>query len=343
MKVPTIEPPPLHRGPTPPEVFFNRRQILRTLGLGTLGLSLACGKESSLETTTNLPVEGPFPASRNAAVQLPSMLDSLDLTPREVAASHTNFYEFSPGRAGDLRGHASAFSTSPWQLEVGGACKHPRVFSLEDLYEFPHEERLYHFRCVERWAMNVPWTGIPLAHLLEEVEPTESARWVTFESLADRNAMPGIDATPHYPWPYHEALRLDEAWHDLTLLATGIYGAPLPLQHGAPMRLVVPWKYGYKSAKSLVKIHLVEEVPKTFWNTFAPNEYGLLSNVNPNLPHPRWSQQLSFWLRDDPVWPVADDTFPTPLFNGYEEQVAHLYPDEPRSHQRPRRPGEEAR
>jgi sulfoxide reductase catalytic subunit YedY len=274
---------------------------------------------------------------------LPAALDSFELTPRAAAARYNNFYELSPGGAADLRGLAPDFRTSPWRLEVRGACRRPRTLSLEELYRFPHRERLYHFRCVERWAMNVPWVGFPLWRLLEEVEPTSAARWVVFESAADRRTMPGIAAAPHYPWPYREALLIEEAMNDLTLLATGVYGAPLPRQHGAPVRLVVPWKYGYKNPKSLVKIELVEETPTTFWSRVAPHEYGLLSNVNPNIPHPRWSQELSFWLRDDPVWPTGEDTFPTPIFNGYEEQVAGLYLDEPRVPQRPRLPGEIAR
>lgn len=191
--------------------------------------------------------------------------------------------------------------------------------------------------------MNVPWTGFSLKALLDQVEPREEATWVVFESALQKSAMPGVKATPYYPWPYREALRSDEAVHGLTLLATGIYGRPLPRQHGAPIRLVVPWKYGYKSAKALVRITLVAERPRTFWSTVSPHEYGLLSNVNPNIPHSRWSQENSFWLRDDPTWPTGEDVFPTQLFNGYGDQVATMYPDEPTRPQRVLNPGQVAR
>jgi sulfoxide reductase catalytic subunit YedY len=257
------------------------------------------------------------------------------MTPREVAASHNNFYEFLPGRGGPAWRHAEAFQVKPWKVEVHGECAKPRTYDLDDLLEFPQEERVYHFRCVERWAMNVPWTGFPLKRLLLDVEPKASAKYVRFESALVRDEMPGVREAHWYPWPYHEGLRMDEAMNELTLVATGIYGKPLLKQHGAPLRIAVPWKYGYKNPKSIVKIELVSKEPKTFWQ-IQPHEYGFLSNVNPNIPHPRWSQAESFWLDNE-------QSFPTPLFNGYEKYVAELYPDEPREPQKPLSPGQKAR
>lgn len=333
---------------TPAEMFFNRRQILHRLGLAALGLTIApsCARVSSDERIRAIPaLAAPdvFPAPRNADIPTPTAWESFGLTPREMAASHNNFYEFLPGRGGDVGPLTTDFEVIPWRLEITGACHAPRTLDLEALFDIPHEERLYHFRCVERWAMNVPWTGFPLRRLLELVKPTDKAQWVRFVSAADPKTMPGITQASHYPWPYHEALRLDEAMHDLTFVATGAYGEPLPKQHGAPVRLVVPWKYGYKGAKSLVKIEFLEEQPPTFWSTVTPHEYGILSNVNPYVPHPRWNQDVSFWLTDDELWPTGEHTFPTPLFNGYEAEVASLYPDEPREPQIPLRPGAVAR
>ncbi|MEM1245322.1 MAG: protein-methionine-sulfoxide reductase catalytic subunit MsrP [Acidobacteriota bacterium] len=324
---------------TPRELFFDRRRLL----LAFATLPMACRSEGGREPIVPA-LERPdvFPARRNEEIQLPQGAFE-GLTEREVAGRHTNFYEFLPGRAGDLTRLTTNFEATPWTLEVAGACAEPLSLSLDDLFAFEHEERLYHFRCVERWSMNVPWTGFPLHRVIERCRPLDTARYVRFESALQPSRMPGVDQAPQYPWPYHEALRLDEAVHPLTLLATGVYGEPLPKQHGAPVRLVVPWKYGYKSAKSLVRIELVEEAPTTFWQEAFPHEYGFLSNVNPNIPHPRWDQDKSFVLRDDPVWPTVRDTFPTELFNGYEDEVGHLYPDEPREPQVALQPGQIAR
>lgn len=333
---------PLGGAVTPPHVLWNRRQLVRRLGLAALGLTVGGCRATKTTPPSGASTER-FPIDLPSKSYLPAELPRQEPSDGELAARHNNFYEFLPGKGGDVAPYTRRFATSPWSVDVHGACDRPRTFDLESLHAFPHEERLYHFRCVERWAMNVPWVGFPLWRLLEAVQPRPEARWVTFTSAADPGSMPGIEATPHYPWPYHEALRLDEALHDLSFLATGIYGAPLPRQHGAPVRLVVPWKYGYKSAKSLLSIELVEETPSTFWHSFAPHEYGLLSNVNPNIPHPRWNQYHSFWLRDHPTWPTAEDIFPTAMFNGYEAEVGALYPDEPRTRQVPLKPGETAR
>lgn len=335
---------PLGGDITPADVLWNRRQLIGSLGLAGLGLAISgCRASEPLATPSHAVGGAPFPTDLPVASHLPTGLPRKLATDRKLAARHNNFYEFLPGQGGDVAPYTGSFATSPWSLDVKGACDRPQAFDLDALYGFAHEERLYHFRCVERWAMNVPWVGFPLWRLLEAVQVRPEARWIQFTSAADPASMRGIEEASHYPWPYHEALRLDEALHELTFLATGIYGAPLPKQHGAPVRLVVPWKYGYKSAKSLVSIELLEDTPPTFWNTFSPHEYGLLSNVNPYVPHPRWNQYHSFWLRDHPTWPTAEDIFPTALFNGYEAEVGAMYPDEPRTRQVPLKPGEKAR
>ncbi|MCA9294937.1 MAG: protein-methionine-sulfoxide reductase catalytic subunit MsrP, partial [Phycisphaerales bacterium] len=249
---------------------------------------------------------------------------------------HNNFYEFLPGRGGPVWEYTDKFEVSPWTITIDGECAKPMTIDLDDLHAFPHEERLYHFRCVERWAMNIPWLGFPLRTLLEKVEPKSSARYVRFVSKADKATMPGLKES-YYPWPYHEALRIDEAMHDLAFLVTGVYGEPLPKQHGAPVRLAVPWKYGYKNPKSIVRIELTSAKPPTFWSAGVyGHEYGFISNVNPNIPHPRWSQAESYWLD-------TRDRFKTPIFNGYDAMVGSMYPDEPRTLQKPLVRGETAR
>ncbi len=185
-----------------------------------------------------------FPAEANRSIKLPPSLRRTELTPREVAASFNNFYEFLPGGGGPVWEFVEKFEVDPWKVEVGGECQKPMTLDLDDVFAFEQEERIYHFRCVERWAMNVPWTGFPLKKLLQKVEPKDSAKYVRFESALDRSQMPGAKDSPWYPWPYHEALRMDEAMNDLTFVATGVYGEPLLKQHGAPFRMVVPWKYG---------------------------------------------------------------------------------------------------
>jgi sulfoxide reductase catalytic subunit YedY len=193
----------------------------------------------------------------------------------------------------------------------------PKTYGIEDLLKFPQEERVYRLRCVEAWSMVIPWTGFTLASLLNEVEPTSDAKFVRFETVYRPEEMPG-QKSPFYPWPYQEGLRLDEAMHDLTILATGLYGMPMPNPNGAPIRLVVPWKYGFKSIKSIVKIELTAEQPSTLWNSIGSNEYGFYSNVNPDRPHPRWSQASERRIGEL-------GRRPTMMFNGYAEQVASLY------------------
>ena len=254
---------------------------------------------------------------------------------REAAAQHNNFYEFLSGRGGPVWQFCGDFEVEPWQVEISGECNNPMTLDLDDLFAFDHEERVYHFRCVERWAMNVPWSGFPLSRLIEKADPTAAARYVRFETAVKEDQMPGVSGSPWYPWPYHEALRIDEAMNELAMVVTGVYGEPLPRQHGSPVRIIVPWKYGYKSPKSIVKIEFVRDEPSIFWQV-QPHEYGFISNVNPNIPHPRWPQNVSYWLD-------TEDTFATPIYNGYDEYVAALYPDEPREMQRPLGSGQTAR
>lgn len=238
------------------------------------------------------------------------------LTPLEDITNYNNFYEFSTSK-GSVAYAASGFVTRPWSVSVDGLVNKPQVFDIDDLLKFPLEERIYRLRCVEGWSMVIPWIGFPLAEILKKVEPLARAKYVAFQTLLDPKRMPNQNSGV-LDWPYVEGLRLDEAMHPLTILATGLYGETLPPQDGAPIRLVVPWKYGFKSIKSIVKITLVDQEPPTTWNEAAPNEYGFYSNVNPNVPHPRWSQARErrigeFGQRD------------TLLFNGYGDQVASLY------------------
>lgn len=238
------------------------------------------------------------------------------LTPLEAITNYNNFYEFDTSKSG-VAYAAKGFVTRPWTVSVGGLVNKPTTFDIDQLLKFPLEDRTYRLRCVEGWSMVIPWIGFPLSRLLEKVEPTSAARFVAFETLYDPKRMPN-QQTGVLDWPYVEGLRLDEAMHPLTILATGLYGEILPAQDGAPIRLVVPWKYGFKSIKSVVKITLVANEPPATWNTQAPDEYGFYSNVNPNVPHPRWSQASERRIGEF-------GKRKTLLFNGYAEQVAYLY------------------
>ncbi len=237
-------------------------------------------------------------------------------TARKDAISYNNFYEFSTDKAEPAR-LAAGFRARPWTLEVGGEAMHPTVFDLDELLRFPLEERICRLRCVEAWSMVIPWIGFPLAELLKRVEPTSHARFVTFETLLDPRQMPGQNSRL-LDWPYVEGLRLDEALHPLTLMAVGMYGELLPNQNGAPLRLAVPWKYGFKSIKSIARINLVREQPTPIWSRLSAHEYGFYANVNPAVDHPRWSQRRERRIGEF----LKRDTLP---FNGYAEDVAHLY------------------
>lgn len=294
---------------TPEHVYLNRRQFLKLAAIGAAGTFLAaCGinTQPDASTPSDSIVSGDRPRD-----ELGDPANSF-----EEITNYNNYYEFTMDKGG-VASLAKNFPTSPWQVEVGGLVHKPRVFDIEDLRRFPQEERVYRLRCVEGWSMVIPWLGFPLSLLLKEVEPMTSAAFVQFTTILDEKNMPGV-RSPFYPWPYTEGLRLDEAYHDLTLLVTGLYGKELLPQNGAPLRLAVPWKYGFKSSKAIVKIELTETMPPTFWNMVAPNEYGFYANVNPEVPHPRWSQATERRIGEN-------RRRETLLFNGYAEQVGQLY------------------
>ena len=249
----------------------------------------------------------------------PSPLSSDEkLTPLKSVTGYNNFYEFGTDKEDPARHAPGRLKTRPWTVTVEGEIKRPRTFSIDDLLKLaPLEERIYRMRCVEGWSMVIPWVGFPLAELIRQVEPNGQARFVEFVTLADPQQMPGV-RSPLLDWPYVEGLRLDEAQHPLTLLAVGLYGEVLPAQNGAPIRLVVPWKYGFKSAKSIVRIRFVREQPRSTWMKAGPSEYGFYSNVNPAVDHPRWSQATERRIGEF----IKRKTLP---FNGYADQVAGLY------------------
>ena len=266
-------------------------------------------------------------AAQNAAAPKlagrPSALSTMERpTPHNLITSYCNFYEFGTDKTDPPRYAPQGLKTRPWQVAIEGEVRRPRSFDIDDLLKLaPLEERVYRLRCVEAWSAVVPWVGFPLAELIKRVEPTGNARFVEFTTLADPEQMPGVRSRV-LDWPYVEGLRLDEAMHPLTLLTFGLYGEVLPNQNGAPVRVVVPWKYGFKSAKSLVRIRLVERQPLNSWQKSAPSEYGFYSNVNPNIDHPRWSQASERRLGEDGLFTRRR---PTQMFNGYGEQVASLY------------------
>ena len=292
------------REATPEDVYHNRRQILRAAGfLAAAPLAALANQEKTI-----------YPAKRNPEFKL-----DRPITPEWAAISYNNYYEFHPTDKQRAKDFTGKFVTSPWKIEIKGLVNKPQTLDLDDLFKtMPVEERLYRFRCVEAWAMAVPWTGFPFSELIKRVDPKPEARYVRFVTVNRPDQMPGMKMAPWYPWPYFEGLRLDEAMNPLTMLVTGLYGKPLPKQNGAPIRVIVPWKYGYKSIKSIVTIEFTAKQPQTFWNQLQPAEYGFYSNVNPKKPHPRWSQAQEKLI---PTMEVR----PTLLYNGYEEWVAGLY------------------
>ena len=297
---------------TPEKHYYTRRQFIKLAAAAAATAALAaCGvrppESEPLSSSSQAPSASPPPAG-----------DSGDaLTSYEDVTTFNNFYEFGLDK-GDPAKNAGKLKTSPWAVEVYGLVNQPRTFAIEDLLSgYTQEERIYRMRCVEGWSMVIPWQGFTLSQLLKAVEPTAEAKYVRFETLYRPEEMP-YQSYNSFPWPYQEGLRLDEAMHDLTILSTGLYGKTLLPQNGAPLRLVVPWKYGFKSIKSIVKIELVAERPATLWNTTAPREYGFYSNVNPDVPHPRWSQASERRIGEG-------GRRPTLMFNGYEKEVAGLY------------------
>jgi sulfoxide reductase catalytic subunit YedY len=302
---------------TPRAVYEGRRQWLQRLAGGALGAGLAAwaGREALAQTAAH---GAPLPGGKST---VPGAVVMDAVTPRNLATSYNNFYEFGTDK-GDPAQNAHTLKTRPWMVAVEGAVNKPRVYGIDDLLKLaPMEDRTYRLRCVEGWSMVLPWVGFSLAELIKRVEPTGNAKYVEFHTLADPKTMPFVGSRV-LDWPYVEGLRLDEAMHPLTLLAFGMYGEVLPNQNGAPVRLVVPWKYGFKSAKSLVKIRFVEQQPKTAWVKAAAQEYGFYSNVNPKVDHPRWSQATERRLGEDSLFAKRR---PTLMFNGYEAQVASLY------------------
>ncbi|MDN5200509.1 protein-methionine-sulfoxide reductase catalytic subunit MsrP [Fulvivirgaceae bacterium BMA10] len=316
-------------------IYYNRRQIIKQLGLTTIGMMAApfvlgacqnpaqqnaTGDSAPQEKSNTFDFEGMsdlYPATRNEKYTL-----DRPLTKEYDATHYNNFYEFINPRDVSIYNvykYVEPFTTSDWSFEVSGLVKNKGKFDLEDIIKkIGLEERTYRFRCVERWAMAVPWTGFPLAKLIKLFEPKNEATHIRMVTYSNTEEMIGVRTQHWYPWPYYEGLRMDEAMNELAFIATGIFGKPLPKQNGAPMRLVVPWKYGYKNIKSIVKFEFINKEPETFWHKIAPNEYPFISNVNPEVPHPRWSQAMEYLIPDG-------EKRPTLKYNGYGEFVAGLY------------------
>lgn len=313
---------------TPEAVFMlKRRQMLKALGIGAAALSLPGPAQADLLSWFKGNERPPAPSGKPLTFDKPAQWQAkLAMTPEDKVTGYNNFYEFGLDKA-DPAANAGGLKTDPWQVKISGEVPKPLTLDLDDLYKrFTLEERIYRLRCVEAWSMVVPWIGFPLSKLLALVEPTGHAKYVAFETLYDPEQMPGqknrfIGGGLKYP--YVEGLRLDEAMHPLTMLTVGVYGKALPPQNGAPIRLTVPWKYGFKGIKSIVSIKLVRELPPTTWNMAAPDEYGFYANVNPHVDHPRWSQASERFIGSGGVLDVKRQ--PTLLFNGYAEQVASLY------------------
>jgi sulfoxide reductase catalytic subunit YedY len=295
---------------TPREVYLRRREFLAgaaAIGLGGLSVVLPVNRAQAVPMT---------------AAKSPLSTTDEPLTPRKDITSYNNFYEFGTGKD-DPAKNAHTLKAKPWTIKIDGLAGKPADYDLDDLIKPALEERIYRMRCVEGWSMVIPWVGVPLAQVLKRVEPQGSAKYVAFETVVRPSEMPGQRGLfQPLPWPYVEGLRLDEAMHPLTILAVGLYGEMLPNQNGAPIRLVVPWKYGFKSIKSVVRISLTDKQPPTSWSLQNSGEYGFYSNVNPNVDHPRWSQATERRIGEKGLFVKRR---PTLLFNGYGEQVAGLY------------------
>jgi len=304
-------------------IFQQRRTLLKQMGFIGAGSLLASqaqaislfgdDKKSSFKTE-------PLKYTQPKGFQIDE-----SLTPEQKATSHNNFYEFGTGKS-DPVDNAQAFKVNPWQLKIDGLVASPQTLDYEQLFNFELEERIYRLRCVEAWSMVIPWVGFSLNKLIEKAKPLSSAKYVAFETLYDPQQMPGQKSRftgGGIQYPYVEGLRLDEAMHPLTFMATGVYGKTLPPQNGAPIRLVVPWKYGFKSIKSIVRIRLTDKRPPTTWNILAPQEYGFYANVNPDVSHPRWSQARERRITTGGLF--SQNRIATLPFNGYGNEVAHLY------------------
>ncbi len=311
---------PLSSEITPESAYQSRRSLMRLMAGGVAGAALASwASREALAQDRAAP--GQHAALARSRSSVAGALSPEKVTEYKLASSYNNFYEFGTDKA-DPAKNAYTLKTAPWSVEIEGLVRKPGRHALEDLLKLSaQEERVYRLRCVEGWSMVIPWVGYSLSALIKKVEPLGSARYVEFVTLSDPQTMPGVGSRV-LDWPYVEGLRMDEAMHPLTLLAFGMYGEVLPKQNGAPLRLVVPWKYGFKSGKSLVKIRFTEKQPATAWNKAAASEYGFYSNVNPDVDHPRWSQATERRIGEDGLFAKKRKTL---MFNGYEAQVGPLY------------------
>jgi sulfoxide reductase catalytic subunit YedY len=293
--------------------YLSRRRFLGRAGAMVAAATLAACAPKVMPSSDSVPT------ADGASLLNGSLMDELGnkTTDYKFITNYNNYYEFTTDKE-YVASLSTKFKSDPWSVEVTGLVNKPKTFGLEDIMsEFSQEERIYRMRCVEGWSMVIPWSGFSLSEILNQVEPTSDAKFVAFETVFRPEEMPG-QKSGGYPWPYTEGLRMDEAMHSLTTIATGIYGKQLLPQNGAPVRLVVPWKYGFKSIKSIIRITLTDKQPATLWNTIGPNEYGFYSNVNPNVSHPRWSQDTERIIG-------GSGRIPTLMFNGYDNQVAPLY------------------
>lgn len=313
---------------TPESAYCNRRELLKSMGF--LGAGLVVGSAVA-GAAANKPLTNTKSAAMGAAGKPPSSSSNVvytvndpdrPLTKEEHATSYNNFYEFSLDKKGPKLKAAGWTPTDPWIIHIGGMVEKPLTLNLKEwMAKQTVEDRTYRFRCVEAWSMVLPWRGFPLAALIDFVKPKSGAKFVKMMTYIDRKAMPNIAGMPYYPWPYTEGLTMAEATHPLTFMATGLYGKALPNQNGAPIRLVVPWKYGFKSIKSVAAIEFVAEQPKTLWQQLAPSEYGFYANVNPDVPHPRWTQKKETRI-DGSFFSTKINSL---MFNGYEKEVGGLY------------------
>jgi len=304
---------------TPRPVYESRRDLLRWMAGGAAGATLAAwaGREAQAQVAR----PGKLPALPAGRSEVAGAATMEKLTDYKDASTYNNFYEFGTDKSDPAR-YAHTLKPRPWSVEIEGLVNRPGRYSLEDLLALaPQEERIYRMRCVEGWSMVIPWVGYSLSRLIDRVQPQGSAKFIEFHTLADPKVMPGLSSRV-LQWPYVEALRMDEARHPLALLAFGMYGEILPNQNGAPVRLMVPWKYGFKNSKSLVRIRFTEDQPRTSWVKSAPQEYGFYANVNPTVDHPRWSQATERRIGEDGLFAKKRKTL---MFNGYEAQVGQLY------------------
>jgi len=317
-----MPPPALDMEITPEPIYRSRREWLKALSLGAVALTAGC-ESGAAPDAGGKAVQEPIPGKALAVAERGQFVVAEPMTRYKDATHYNNFYEFGTGKS-DPAQTSAAFHAQPWSVEIAGNAEVTGRFTLEDLLKpHPLEERVYRMRCVEGWSMVIPWVGIGLGDVLKRFKPTSNAKFIVLTTVNRPAEMPGM-RSDILDWPYREGLRIDEAMHPLTLLAVGMYGHELPNQNGAPLRLVVPWKYGFKGVKSIVKIEFVESQPKTTWNELAPDEYGFYANVNPAVDHPRWSQKTERRIAGDGFNAFGNRT-PTLPFNGYGDQVASLY------------------